>query len=192
MKTTRTLAVAAAIVAAAGSVALGAGTAFADQTGKAVDVPAGQTVCADLATDGSSGHAQVVADQPVQFTVYVNDGGGFTLVSASDSPTTLWRAELPGETGYVVRVVRACAQNPGDASTSAFLTIETDEDQVTPAPAVAADNGSTPADAPEGPAPVVVDDGAGATSLPAVTDLASQVESQVDALFAQISAAFGA
>ena len=190
MKTTRTLAVAAAIAAAAGSVALGAGAALADQTGSAVDVPAGQTACVNLATDGSSGHAQVVADQPVQFTVYVHDDGasGYTLVSSSDSPTTLWRAELPAETGFVVRVVRACAQNPGDASTSAFLTIETDEDQVAPAPA-APDAVSTPADAPEAPAAAVVEDG------PAVVDVqaaVTAVESQLDALVAQIDAAFGA
>ncbi|HTJ74838.1 MAG TPA: hypothetical protein VL337_05690 [Acidimicrobiales bacterium] len=188
----RTFVLAAAVAATAGG-AIGSGAAFADETAAAPSVPAGHSVCVDLPTSGVSGYALGSSDLPLNFTLLVQDDGGsaFTVVASSDGPTSQWRAELPGVTGYTVRTVRACAQNPGDQDSGAFLTIETDDDQAL-APVAAPVAGSDVADvpAPDVPVPAIVDDAGLDTPAP-VADAVQSVVDRVEALVAEAVAAIG-
>jgi len=190
-RSARSFVLAAAITAVAGG-ALGSGAAFADETGASPQVPAGQTVCVDLPTTGVSGHAIGVSDLPVRFTLSVQDDGSpaFTLVAQSDGATTQWRGELPGATGYVVRTARACAENLGDQDTSAFLTIETDDNAVVadaPAPVAASEQAAEAVDpqpsdeVADSPAAAVVDD-----TVSAVQSVVDRVEAVIAELVAEI------
>ena len=184
---TRRFAVAAAVAVAAGT-ALGATAAFANETGSSVVVPAGRSVCTDLLSDGMRAHAEGFSDLPVGFTVLVRSDGAsdFSLVARSDGATTQYRGEIPGETGYVTRVLRVCAENQGDGPATAFLTIETDRNDDAPAPTPVTVSDPDPAGvaAVEAPsAPSAVDDSV-AAAVQSVLDQIHDLTAAIEAAFA--------
>lgn len=180
---TRTFVLAVA-VAAAGA-ALGSGAASADGTGTARSVPAGHTVCIDLATSGTEGDAYGVSDLPLRYSLEVRDDAAadFAVVAQSDGATTHWRADVPAASGYVVRTVRACAFNDGAEASDVFLTIETDEDdQVGPGVGPVAET------------PPVPDSSVGDGGVTAVEDALAAVQAlveSIESLLAELSAAAG-
>lgn len=186
----RTFAVASAV--ATGAAMLGAGIVSADETASSAAVPPGRTTCIDLLTDGSSGVAQGSADQPSRFTLSVQAGGGYTLISGSDGAVTQWWADIPVDSSSwgTSRVLRACAENQGQEPASVFLRLETEEDDEVAVAAAAATVGPAPAPAPDmGPVVVVVDPEPSSPPVgPTNPDPFQSVIDQIDDLLAALVA----